>query len=123
MALSNLNPITIQNMLYNVLTKAGTIGRAVRIAKVTGTVVGVPQEALDVKGLRNLFNKAVVLSPDDKKPVLLVHENAGALSSAFSHPDHDNQGKILNSLFVLVETAPGATPKVCLNLAVLNAPS
>jgi hypothetical protein len=91
MALSKLNPITIQNMIYSILTKAGAFGRAVRLENVTGTVIGVPQEALDVKGLRNLVNKAIVLSSVDKDAVLQVYQNQGALSPAFkgqSRQDH-----------------------------------
>jgi hypothetical protein len=121
MALSNLNPITIQNMIYNILTKAGVFGRAVRLANIVGTVVGVPQEALDVKGLRNLVNKAIVLSPDDDKPVLQIYQNHGTLSPAFKGHDHNNKGTIINSLFVLVDTGDGEKPKVCLNYVLLNA--
>jgi hypothetical protein len=116
MALSKLNPITIQNMIYSILTKAGAFGRAVRLENVTGTVIGVPQEALDVKGLRNLVNKAIVLSSVDKDAVLQVYQNQGALSPAFKGHDYDNQGKIINSLFVLVDTGDGGKPKVCLNV-------
>lgn len=116
MALSNLNPITIQNMIYSILVKAGAFGLAVRLENVRGEVIGVPQEALDAKGLRNLVNKAIVLSSVDSKPVLRVYQNEGALTPAFKGHDHNNQGKIINSLFVLVDSHDGGKPKVCLNV-------
>ena len=102
----------------------GLIGdyRGLRIAKITGTVVGAPQEALDPKGLRNLMHKALVISPDDNKAVLMVYENSATVSSAFKGNTRDNMNKILNSLFVTVQDASG-DKHVCLNLKVLNAPS
>src|SRR6056297_3638445 len=103
---SKKSPISIENMIMNII---GLIGdyRGLRIAKITGTVVGAPQEALHPKGLRNLMHKALVISPDDNKAVLMVYENSATVSSAFKGNTRDNMNKILNSLFVTVQDASG----------------
>lgn len=119
---SKLNPISIENMILNIIGKTEGHGNALRLAKITGTVVGIPQESLNPKGLRNLLNKALVLSPDDNKAVLLVYENSATVSQAFKGHDKDNMDKVINSLFVIVEDA-GGDKHVCVNLKVLNAPS
>lgn len=119
---SKKSPISLENMILNIIGKTEGYGNALRLAKITGTVVGTPQEALDPKALRNLMNKALVLSPDDNKAVLLVYENSGTVSQALKGNDKDSLGKVLNSLFITVEDA-GGNRHVCVNLKVLNAPS
>jgi hypothetical protein len=114
--LNKLNPITVENMFLNILCKAGDHGRALSLIDIEGTVVGVPYAPADDKGFRNLLNMAVTIGAGGK-PVLRVHKNAGAITSAFDTPSHDEKYKLINSLFVLVETAPDTDPVVCLNIA------
>ena len=117
------NPITLLHAFLNVLTKAGDYGRAIRITKVEGTVVGVPQAPLEEQGFRNLVHRCVTLAGDDEKVTLKVHYNEGELSGAFEpHESYDDKFKIINSLFVVVETAEG-DKEVCLNLVDVDRPT
>ena len=109
MAFDKRNPISVENMFYNILCKAGDYGRALRIVKVEGTVSGVPFYPADEKGFRNLLNLAIVLAGDDDRPTLRVYENSGTVTGAFTPGSHDGKYKIQNSLFVNVEQADGTT--------------
>lgn len=110
------NPITLLHIFRNILEKAGTLGRAIRITKIEGTVVDVPQAPLDEQGFRNLAHRCVTLAGDDNKVTLKVHYNSGELSGAFKpHESYDDTFKLINSLFVVVEKADG-DKEVCLNL-------
>jgi hypothetical protein len=119
--LNKLNPITVQNMFYNILCKAGNYGRAISILPVEGVVVGVPYAPADEKGFRNLLNMAVTLTPEGT-PVIRVHRNFGLITPAFEPPSHDEQYKIINSLFVLVSPGIDEDPVVCLNIADFSPP-
>ena len=110
------NPITVTNMLYNVLCKAGAYGRAWRVKFIEGEVIGVPAQPLDEKGFRNLLNLDIALG-DDSKPVLRLYLNSGAVTNAFRPPTHDNKyWSVINSTFVLVQPSDGGHPVVCINL-------
>ena len=115
------NPINVRNMFFNVLCKAGDHGRAWRVKFVEGTVIGVPQQPVDDKGFRNLFNLAIGLG-NDTKPVLRVHLNQGTVRNAFSPPNHDSKyWKVINSLFVVVRPNDGSPDVVCVNMAEFDA--
>lgn len=109
MTFDKRNPISVENMFYNILCRAGDDGRALRIVKIGGTVTGVPQYPADEKGFRNLLNLAIVLAGDDDRPTLRIYENTGDVSGAFTPGSHDGKFKIINSLFVNVEQADGTT--------------
>ena len=114
------NPITVTNMLYNVLCKAGAYGRAWRVKFITGTVIGVPTQPLDEKGFRNLLNLDIALG-DDSKPVLRLYLNSGDVTNAFRPPTHDNKfWSIINSTFVKVQPDDGSDPVVCINLVAFD---
>lgn len=117
-----VSPITVSNMFLNLMYKAGRYGRALGIAKVTGTVVGVPSYPKNRMDFRNLFNRAIAISPDNGKPVLLVYENPDPAHRNYRPPTHDQKKTIANALFVLVKSEAGTVPRVCVNLAVFNAP-
>ena len=120
MPLDKKNPITVENLFYNILGKAGEFGRGYRIKFVEGDVVGVPFEPSDEKGFRNLLHMAIGMA-DDEKPVLRVHLNQGVVTNAFNPPDHDGWWKIVNSTFVWVEDARiGGEKVLCVNLIALD---
>jgi hypothetical protein len=119
---NKLNPITVLHMLYNLTYKAGHYGHSLGIAFIPGNVIGVPDTAGNKNAFRNLLNKAIVLSPDNNNPVLLVYLNPDPAVPGFNPPSHDEEVKVLNSFFVLVQDDPNDVPRVAVNISLFNAP-
>ena len=112
------NPITVENLIYNILCSTGDIGRAPKVMFVEGEVVGVPFAPKEMRGFRNILHKAITLGENDET-VVRVYANQGVTTSAFKGHSHDGWWKIINSLFVKVKPDPLEDKTVvCLNLVV-----